>query len=128
MRYLVNLAVTILFLSLAACSKDSSPSQEADQRNLNRQREKIEEIAASMPCTNAEDWEFTAIGSKACGGPTGYIAYSTQIDTVDFLNRVERYSDNQAEFNQRWGIASDCSLPPTPIDVVCENGGAVLVF
>ncbi|MBL4887107.1 MAG: hypothetical protein JKZ03_01310 [Flavobacteriaceae bacterium] len=114
---------------IAACdTDDDSSSQEQERLNLEEMLSEINEIAESVPCENPYDWTFTAIGSKACGGPIGYLAYSLNIDTVSFLNTVEAYSIALDDFNKKWNIVSDCSVPPIPIDVACENGKAVLVF
>jgi hypothetical protein len=50
---------------------------------------------------NPADWNFTPIGSKACGGPTGFIAYSLKLNTTDFLDKVEKYTPKK-EFNNKW--------------------------
>jgi hypothetical protein len=42
------------------------------------------------------------IGSKACGGPTGFIAYSLKLNTTDFLDKVEKYTNSQKRFNNKW--------------------------
>lgn len=52
----------------------------------------------SKVCNDPDNWSYTAIGSKACGGPKGYIAYSNEIDVDAFLNKVEDYNRTEAEF------------------------------
>ncbi|MGB5980554.1 MAG: hypothetical protein WBG46_00285 [Nonlabens sp.] len=128
MRLFTKLPLIIFILSIASCSSDSESTQQEDREKLNRHMEIIMELSQSMDCMDESNWDFTAIGSKACGGPNGYIAYSTQIDTDDFLNRVERYTRSEADFNEKWGIISDCSLPPVPSGVTCENGVAGLIY
>ncbi|WP_282080597.1 hypothetical protein [Aquimarina algiphila] len=121
----------ILFLTiLVGCGNDddSSLSQEQDNTNLKTMLEEITKIAESVDCTNPDDWSFTSIGSKACGGPSGFIAYSLTIDTDDFLKKVETHKTAMKAFNKKWGIVSDCFVPATPIDVECVDGKAVLVF
>ena len=60
--------------------------------------------------------------------PVGYIAYSTNINTELFLNKIEEHRNAQHEFNQKWGIISDCSVPPKPSSVICENGDPVFKY
>jgi len=88
----------------------------------------IRSQAAAESCENAEDWKFTSIGSKACGGPTGYLPYSVNIDTVLFFRLVEAHRLQEQEFNETWGVVSDCALALAPTDVICEDGKPVLVF
>lgn len=102
--------------------KHVQSDQELDHRNLMGLFTEIENLAYSVSCTNATNWTFTAYGSKACGGPQGYIPYATQIDTVAFLQKIEKYTEQEKLYNIKWGIVSTCDLPNQPIKVVCENG------
>jgi len=88
----------------------------------------IKEIAESVECQNANEWKFTAIGSKACGGPTGYIAYSEKIDETEFLELVDAYTKAMNDFNIKWGIFSTCDVEPAPKSVSCVDGKAVLNY
>lgn len=120
-------AFVFLFLS---CDSDDSSSKEAETQNLTKMYDEI--ISASManstPCTDPTEWSFTAIGSKACGGPTGYIAYSLKINVTEFLKKVENYTKAQDAYNKKWGIFSTCDmmLPPTKVD--CMNGKPTLIY
>ena len=102
--------------------------QEKDHRKLMDAFDEIYKLSISVSCINANDWTFTAYGSKACGGPQGYIAYSTQIDTVTFLQKVEAYTNLENAYNIKWGIVSTCDLPQQPKEVTCENGFPVLKY
>ena len=113
------------------CSNDDSPSQESDDQNLSKMYSEI--IAASMvnttPCTNSAEWSFAAIGSKACGGPLGYIAYSLKIDVPEFLKKVENYTKAQEAYNKKWGVFSTCDmmiLPPSGVG--CADGKPTLIY
>ncbi|GAA3603224.1 hypothetical protein GCM10022396_20750 [Flavivirga amylovorans] len=102
--------------------------QEKDHRELMDLFNEIYELSLSVSCTDVNDWTFTAYGSKACGGPQGYIAYSTQIDTTAFLQKVEEYSNLEKAFNVKWNIVSTCDLPAQPKEIVCENGFPRLIY
>ena len=88
----------------------------------------IKDLAFSQECEDATKWTFTSYGSKVCGGPVGYIAYSTSIDKTLFLDKIAEHRIAQDQFNGKWGIISDCSIPQKPEDVVCEDGEAVFVY
>lgn len=103
-------------------------SQETDHQHLMKLFEEITTIANSKSCNNSNNWTYTAYGSKACGGPQGFIAYSTEIDVTTFLEKVAQYTKAEAAFNKKWGIASTCDLPAQPKSVVCENNVAVLKY
>ncbi|WP_264564944.1 hypothetical protein [Flavobacterium sp. N3904] len=121
------IAFSILFFS---CNNDDSSSQQTEMRNLTKMYEEIISISMvnNSPCVNPAEWSFTAIGSKACGGSTGYIPYSLKINVPEFLKKVENYTNAQAAFNKKWGIMSTCEiiLPPTGVD--CVNGKPTLIY
>lgn len=102
--------------------------QEIDHRALMDLYNELYELAYNATCTNVADWTFTAFGSKACGGPQGYIPYSTKIDVVSFLQKVDAYSEAEKAFNIKWDIISTCDIPNPPISVECQNGYPVLKY
>ena len=128
MKIVKNTFYFFLIGILFSCSSTEVLTQEQEQQQLNEQLVEIESLAAKTSCTDPSEWTFTAIGNKACGGPTGFIAYSTEGDVQNFLQLVENYSQAQKAFNIKWGIRSDCSVPPSPTGIVCENGKAVLEY
>ncbi len=103
------------------------PNQEEDFAMLQELFTEFSTIA-NASCTNAEVWEFVAYGSKACGGPQGYIAYPTTIDVEAFLILVENYTTEEAIYNATYGIVSTCDFAVPPVNVVCENEAAVLIY
>lgn len=102
--------------------------QEKDHQDLMDLFNEISELANSVSCTDASDWTFTAYGSKACGGPQGYIAYSNQIDTEAFLEKVEAYRIAENAYNIKWSISSTCDIAKQPTSVECQNGHPVLNY
>ena len=88
----------------------------------------IQNSSESIICTNETAWDFTAYGSKACGGTQGYIAYSNQIDVDSFLNKVQLYTSLEDTFNKKWNIVSTCDIVNPPAEVICDDGKAILVY
>jgi len=115
----------LLFMVISCVENDN---QNDDLAALQAMFEEIQTLASSVACTDATEWTFVSYGSKACGGPQGYIAYSTQIDVANFLSLIEEYSTAEREYNIRWGIVSTCDLPDIPAGVSCQNGDAVLIY
>ncbi|MFA4869036.1 MAG: hypothetical protein WC623_12595 [Pedobacter sp.] len=123
-----KLLIAILIIAGAyACKKKDESSMEADKLKLESLMTEIKGLS-EVKCEISEDWKFRPIGTKACGGPTGYIAYSSKIDTVAFIQKVNKYTADQKTFNEKWSIISDCSLPARPEKVICENDIAKLVY
>lgn len=102
--------------------------QEQEYRALMELFYEIQNLAYSVSCTNASDWNYTPYGAKSCGGPQGYLPYSNQIDVPDFLAKVDAYKLAEEAYNNTWGIVSTCDLPPQPTGVSCINGNAVLIY
>lgn len=123
-----NFLFALILLILNACNSTKDLTQEQEIENLSTLLERINTLAESENCTNATEWTYVEFGSKACGGPQGYIAYSTNINTSQFLALVEEYTQEEDNYNKKWGVISDCSIPQEPSSVSCENGAAVLVY
>ena len=122
MKKLKIIGILFLIGICFSCDGDVELTQEQEAQYLNQLFSKIENLAASENCDDSTEWTFTSYGSKACGGPFGFIAYSLKIDTELFLEKIEDHRTAQQEFNEKWGIISDCSIPSHPSGVVCENG------
>lgn len=102
--------------------------QEKEHRTLMNLYNEIYNIAYSNKCSNSNDWSFVAYGSKACGGPQGFIPYHKSIDVASFLEKVEAYSNAEKAFNIKWNIVSDCAVSIAPKSVDCQNGLPVLKY
>lgn len=119
----------ILVFSLAGCEqKDFSSSKESDEQEMSSLRREIDKMSEQVSCNDAADWKFTAIGSKACGGTAGYVAYSTKIDETLFLKKVAMFNQKQKAFNVKWNLMSDCLAPNPPKSIECINGKPKLVY
>ena len=120
---------TIIVFSFAGCEeKDFSSSRESDEQEMSSLRKEIDKMAEQVSCDNSADWKFVAIGSKACGGATGYIAYSVKIDEALFLKKVAMFNQKQKAFNVKWNMMSDCMAPAPPKTIECVNGKPKLVY
>jgi hypothetical protein len=138
-----TMILTMTTISLSSCKSANSDtstlpkdiserpadenSQKYDEAALEKIKSAIESEIAKEKCTRNADWAFAPIGSKACGGPSGYIAYPKKIET-SILPKIENYTQKMSEFNKKHNITSDCMMAPEPTSVRCENGKGVLVF
>lgn len=119
----------LVMVSSAFISCTTEEISKAQERTaLNIMLSEIIEISESKICTDPDNWSYTAIGSKACGGPTGYIPYSNKIDVDQFLKAVKNYSQAEAKFNEKWGVVSNCTIAQKPIDLICEKNQAKLIY
>ena len=123
MRY-----ISILLVTLIANWSCDSANDDISQNDLDSQLNEIRAMVENETCTDSSEWLFVGLGAKPCGGPTDYIAYSTNMDVGTFLELVERYNQDVRAFNEENGLISDCAIEPAPSAIVCEDGRAVLVY
>jgi hypothetical protein len=128
MKKLKFIGIFFLMGICFSCSDSEGVTQEQEAQILNQMFSEIENLASNVNCNNSSQWAFTNYGSKACGGPIGFIAYSTNIDIDSFLEKIEEHRTAQKEFNEKWGIISDCSIPSQPSGIICENGKPVFEY
>ncbi len=122
-----------IFLSLISfffldCTDRNVPTQNCDQECLQELISEITKMAESKSCTAPADWAYTPIGSKACGGPDGYMAYPLSIDTDAFLKKVEEHKQAKIAFNKANNVFSNCMMEPEPKGIECADGKPVLVY
>lgn len=119
-------SMLVILLASFSCT-DEQDSLRQDLLDLDQLRSKIVALSESVSCTNSDEWKFTPMGSKACGGPERYIAYHQSVEKR-FLELVGQYTFRQEEYQRKNGMASDCMLVVAPRTVSCEGGKAVLIY
>jgi hypothetical protein len=130
MKNIFYFLITFSLLLFSCNNDDDKTSKEEENQKIAKMYDDIISfsMAKNTSCTNPEEWSFTAIGSKGCGGPTGYIPYSLKINTSEFLIKVENYNTKQVEYNKKWNIVSDCMVVSPPFGVVCIDGKPTLTY
>lgn len=121
----------LLFIAISialSCEKSESKLQAVDKTTLEEMLKEIKGQVDTAICTDAKEWSFTALGSKACGGPQMYIAYPHSIDTTAFLDLVKQYTEAEDAYNKKHNIASDCMMVMPPSEVICKDGKPVLIY
>lgn len=101
-------------------------SQKYDQAQLDKLKASIESEVSGLECKDADEWAFTPMGTKACGGPSQYIAYPKKIETT-FLPRVNDYTEKVRVFNEKYNIVSDCMMIMPPSSLKCVKGKIRLI-
>lgn len=102
-------------------------SQKYDQAQLDKLKAEIDEEIAKEQCTDPNEWTFSPIGSKACGGPVTFIAYPKKLEAAIF-SKIQDYTAKMEEYNKKYNITSDCMMANEPTSIKCEDGEAVLVY
>lgn len=119
-----------LALMAFQCKNDdnTADSQDNAQAQLTSLKSEIEFLAQTSVCNDANTCKFIGLGSKPCGGPWGYLIYSTSIDTEKLEQLVKNYNKKEKDFNTKWGIISDCAIANPPSNLKCENNICVAEY
>ncbi len=125
----MKLLLILLPLLIMNCNDtDTQTTQEDDRKALEVLANEIMTIANQSICSDEFTCEYVGYGSKACGGFKSYLVYSNSIDTTELLAKVKKYNEMEHQYNQKWGIISDCMLVMPPTSVICENGKCKAVY
>ncbi|WP_308991582.1 hypothetical protein QLS71_006075 [Mariniflexile litorale] len=125
--HLILLTTCLIFMAFQ-CEDDTASTKESQQQDLSVSKKAIEDLAATSICNETFTCKFIALGSKPCGGPWGYLVYSTSVNIEKLENMVLNYNKKESDFNKKWGVASDCMYLMPPTKVNCENNTCVAVY
>ena len=128
MKKITAIGIFLLFGMCISCSQNDGLTQQEEAQKLGTLMSEIERLAVSKSCEYASEWRYTSYGEKACGGPVGFIAYATTIDTAAFLEKIAAHRAAEQAFNKKWGIISTCDAPVEPSGIICENGTPVFTY
>jgi len=129
MKLIKNITKTIVLLTIVfGCTSTTELGKEDDLVELNNLKEEIELLVNSGVCSENSSCDSIAFGSKACGGPKAYLAFSSSINVELLQQKVVTYNALETAFNQKWGIISDCSVVMPPTSVQCINGKCTTVY
>ena len=123
MRYLI--AAAWIAVSLLACGDSDSVvgddngdqrTEEGDRTQLAEMRREIDALIGDAAGASIADCRYAGVGSKPCGGPWEFVIYSaSSTDSTALAERLTAYNAFEAEMNERYGLASDCSVPNAPV-------------
>jgi len=87
-------------------------------------------MGSDAACNSDQQCRTVPLGAKSCGGPEGYLAYSTaRTDSARVAELAERYRKERSAANARSGMASDCRFIADPgaacVAGKCQLGGAL---
>ncbi len=78
-------------------------------------RARLDAELGDARCTDDAQCRTVAVGVKACGGPQGWVAWSTAVSKADTLMALTtELADRQRVRNEVAGAVSDCSVVPDP--------------
>ncbi|MCA0177438.1 MAG: hypothetical protein LCH73_14330 [Proteobacteria bacterium] len=105
--------VSLLAVALTACAAPPTPQTVLASPEVAYKQ--LQDAVGSAACQADADCQTIAVGSKACGGPLAYMAYSTRGGQEAAIQRAaQALKDTQAADNQTSGRISDCMVVRDP--------------
>ena len=120
-------AILSSLLFSTQCDEDKPVTFEDDQADLIAFKTEIKNLVSTSICSDDFECQYIAFNSKPCGSAWEYLIYSTSINNDKLEAMVESYNAQEKDFNERWGIASDCAVVLPPTSISCENNICVAV-
>lgn len=76
----------------------------------------VQQLVGDARCTSDAQCRTIGVGHKACGGPAGYLAWSTDStpDEAGLRRAVERHAQAVQQEQQRSGMLSNCMAVSDP--------------
>lgn len=93
------LLIIPLFLFSCGDSQDLA-TQEEEKKAIDKLKSEIIVLAEGSACSEDNECNFVGLGFKPCGGHWQYLVYSSSIDAVKLLAKVDEYNQLEKEYNQ----------------------------
>jgi hypothetical protein len=130
---LVRLATASLLILSAACGTAQSPpaaqapgAQATGAAGTAALWQRIQAETADTGCDNNSQCHSMGVGSKACGGPERYLAWSDKTtDGARLKALVDQHSAARRADDKREGMMSTCSLVSDP-GAICRANRCTL--
>ncbi|MDD3643453.1 MAG: hypothetical protein PHQ19_08340 [Candidatus Krumholzibacteria bacterium] len=104
---------------------NAGAGEDEDRLILQRLFDAIVAYIGTPYCGDCEQCRAVGYGAKPCGGPWGYLIYSSAtLDEAVLEGLVAAHRSFEAYMNEKYGYASTCDVPPVPtpecFDGVCR--------
>ena len=120
-------ALLSFFVIFCDESGDLSP-QESEKEVIDNLKIEIKNLANESVCSEDVICYSVGIGAKPCGGFWEYIVYSSSIDVVPLLTKIETVNELEKQYNIKYTVQSDCYIVAPPRSLTCEDGKCIAVF
>jgi len=123
-NFLLSLGSSLAFFSLSSCALE--PPITVGARTSAQWNQELGRLIGDAGCDNTAQCRSIAIGAKACGGPSRFLAWSTRsTDEAALKTLVAKQATSQSEESRRSGVVSDCAVVTDP-GASCQAGRCVL--
>jgi hypothetical protein len=122
--------ILLLFAGCTACSTGAAPEAAGPATPQGGQGDtlaRIRSLAAKAACSDDSQCHSLPLGTRACGGPEGYLAWSSAHTPQAEIEALgERYKEERRAANAASGMLSTCQFMPDP-GAACRAGTCQLL-
>jgi hypothetical protein len=127
MKALIKIILFGFIILSFNCTSKQSDSDTITLEQLATKKTAIENYITTFTCSESLGCNYIAFGSKPCGGPRMYLAFSNTINLPQLQIMVAEYNEMDNLRNQQTGAISDCAIPPPPNLIRCVNGVCTII-
>ncbi|ASM48344.1 hypothetical protein PESP_a0051 [Pseudoalteromonas espejiana DSM 9414] len=116
-------------------SLTKTDSKSVSVEDIKSVKAELNSLVANNQCDTNEQCKVTPVGSRACGGPSSFVVYSTKTaNDADVLTLSKKITALESNYNAQNEMMSICQHLTTPSTQCVENkcvkleGSAVSVF
>lgn len=100
----------------------AQPSAQHATTPLNKAKNNLKVLTENISCDNTEQCHILAVGSRACGGPSSYITYSSKFaDTAQVQKIAKQITSLEREYNAKNSMMSICQHLIQPVAQCVAN-------
>jgi hypothetical protein len=106
------LAAALAGAALVSCAQTAPTPPEPEAQRLSRE---LRTLIGPATCSADSQCRTVPVGAKACGGPSGYLAWSTTgTDAQRLTDLAARQAEASKQDNATRGMVSTCSMVTDP--------------
>ncbi|MFT7722134.1 MAG: hypothetical protein QM788_04810 [Roseateles sp.] len=106
------IAFLLASAALSSCAQTPPPPPEPESVRLARE---LRALIGDAACTSDAQCRTLPVGAKACGGPAGYLAWSTAgTDAQRLAALAARQREAHRRENEASGLRSNCAVVMDP--------------
>lgn len=101
-----------------------NPSAQApiSRETIQNTRQQLNTLIADTQCDNSSQCQVLPAGSRACGGPSSYIVYSSKTVNTDQVELLAaKITEQESKFNAQNDMMSICQHLSAPSTQCTEN-------
>ncbi|KZN40274.1 hypothetical protein N474_08600 [Pseudoalteromonas luteoviolacea CPMOR-2] len=93
-----------------------------DEASIKNQHAYLNFITKDKSCDSSSQCQAIPVGSRACGGPSSYLLFSTKTADLEKVYKLaKKLTDSEAQYNAKHGMISICEHLRQPATQCVEN-------